>query len=325
MENNVPPAKRSKLRSIAKAVLLMLPPIRMLYRQVLAANERNRALQQELEALQERLRVISADNATLEKKLLDNADWKAIYALVVQSHRRLLGAEPAALVVETQKPVAYDSPDHLFPWGTMRDNSVNLKFNLKLARLIPLSHLDVLDLGCAGGGFVRSVLEMGCLAVGIEGSDYSKVRSRAEWKTIPSYLFTADITEPFQVKRQREDGSLEPAQFAVITAWEVMEHLPAERLGAVFANIRRHLKPGGLVILSISPNPDVVEGVALHQTVQPEKWWLAEFERAGFVYYPELRAYFEPDWVRGEPNAPGSFHLVLTLQGQRCPYTIPQN
>ena len=110
----------------------------------------------------------------------------AILSLVGRSHRRLLGLDELAVEVLTQKPVALDSPDHLMPWGTRQDNSTNLQFNLKLARWLPLETLSVLDLGCSGGGFVKSVLDMGCLAVGLEGSDYSQVRARTEWATIPS-------------------------------------------------------------------------------------------------------------------------------------------
>ena len=74
-----------------------------------------------------------------------------------------------SLRVVTDTPVALDSPDHLTPWGTARDNSKNIRFNHKLLRLFNhLSRpLQVLDLGCSGGGFVRSLLDVGQFAVGI--------------------------------------------------------------------------------------------------------------------------------------------------------------
>src|SRR3990167_2627697 len=102
------------------------------------------------------------------------------------------------LKVETDYPVALDSPDHLEPWGTKQDNSVNKRFNKKLIKLFGHTP-NVLDLGCAGGGFVRSIIKQGGLAVGIEGSDYSKKIKRAEWAKIPDNLFTADITKPFKL------------------------------------------------------------------------------------------------------------------------------
>jgi hypothetical protein len=83
-----------------------------------------------------------------------------------------------SIFVKTEFPVALDSPDHLCPWGTARDSSTNSRFNEKVYRLFePLGRFPrVLDLGCSGGGFVRACLNDGCLAVGIEGSDFSKNR-----------------------------------------------------------------------------------------------------------------------------------------------------
>ena len=81
------------------------------------------------------------------------------------------------ITIETEKPVALDSHDHVKPWGTVRDNTSNREFNRKLFELIPVDRIRVLDLGCAGGGFVRSILEAGGFAVGVEGSDISRIRN----------------------------------------------------------------------------------------------------------------------------------------------------
>src|SRR5260221_5209005 len=42
----------------------------------------------------------------------------------------------APISVKTDFPVAYESPDHLVPWGTMNDNSSNKKFVLHMQTLI---------------------------------------------------------------------------------------------------------------------------------------------------------------------------------------------
>lgn len=226
----------------------------------------------------------------------------------------------AGIRILANKSVAYDSPDHIQPWGTARNNSVNLALNRKLMWWILASQLRVLDLGCAGGGFVKSILDQGGFAVGVEGSDYSKIRMRAEWTTIPEHLFTADITEPFQLLVVDEYGQEHPIQFNVITAWEVMEHINKDKLYDVFANISRHLSPHGVVIMSISPNEEIIQGVKLHQTVARSDWWISKFFEFGFVQHKEVLAYFGSDWVRGEDNAPGSFHLVMTREGEDLPF-----
>ena len=214
------------------------------------------------------------------------------------------------LKILTAKPVAADSPDHLAPWGTARDNSTNLRFNARMRAWIPAEQLRVLDLGCSGGGQVKSFLDQGCYAVGVEGSDFSRRTLRAEWATIPEFLFTADITEPFSLVS--ENSGDEPFLFSVITLWEVIEHLRREKLPALFENIDRHLAPSGVVIMSVSPNSDIVNGVELHQTIENRDWWLRAVSNLGFTHHQDICDHFAGDYVRGHDNALDSFHLILT-------------
>ena len=195
--------------------------------------------------------------------------------------------------IRTDHPLALDSVDHLVPRGTMRDSSVSPAFNRKLFAFgVP----SVLDLGCAGGGMVESILNDGGLAVGVEGSDYSRKAQRAAWGTIPDSLFTADITQPFTIYDRRGLNQW----FTVITAWEFFEHIPEERLAKVFHNIERHLsRDGGLLIVSIATIPDEEDGHSWHPTIQPQEWWLDVYKRHGYRLDATLTDYFDPDWVRG--------------------------
>lgn len=193
--------------------------------------------------------------------------------------------------IKTNFPVAVQSPDHIQPWGTMRDNSIDKRFNKKLKRW--LKELKVLDLGCSGGGFVRSILKMNDFAIGIEGSDFSLKTKRAEWRKIPDNLFTADITKPFEIL---DDGKL--VKFNVITLWEVIEHIKEEDLFKLFENIKKHLDKG-FVIGSISTKEEIINGIILHQTVKSRSWWLDWFKKNGWHYREDIVAYFNEDWVRG--------------------------
>lgn len=218
--------------------------------------------------------------------------------------------------INAVKPVAVDSPDHIVPWGTARDNSTHSGFNAKLLHWIPKAYLSVLDIGCSGGGFVRSLVNEGVFAVGVEGSDYSKLKGRAEWGTIPDRLFTADATAPFQLDfAEVDESNFQPLQLSVITAWEMIEHVREEDLQAVFSNIDKHLVRNGVVIMSISPNDDFIEGVNLHQCVHERSWWIDKLRSLGWENQDFLGDFFEPDWIRSEPNAPGSFHVCLTRVG----------
>ena len=61
-------------------------------------------------------------------------------------------------LVRTEREVAYESPDHLTPWGTKQNNSTNGRFNDKLYKLYPKQEqLKVLDMGCSGGGLVTAL------------------------------------------------------------------------------------------------------------------------------------------------------------------------
>jgi SAM-dependent methyltransferase len=226
-------------------------------------------------------------------------------------------------VVKAERSVAVDSPDHISPWGTRRDNSRSRRFNQKLYSLfnsdINPNPFWILDMGCSGGGFVKDCLDDGCLAMGLEGSDYSKRLGRAEWRTIPEYLFTADITYPFQIQGEFDDGVF-PIQFDIITSWEVIEHIAEPSLKPLAENVLKHLKPGGLWIMSITPVEHTVCGVKLHQTVKPRDWWIAKFRELGFEHREAYVRYFNTHFVRGPKYGdPESFHLILAADPAKTP------
>lgn len=214
--------------------------------------------------------------------------------------------------VRTEKRVAVDSQDHISPWGTAQDNSTNHRFNEKVFKLLGQKRIRVLDLGCSGGGFVRSMLDDGHDAIGIEGSDYSARTRRAEWRTIPERLFTADVSEPFEVM---EDGS--PLTFDLITAWELLEHLQEDKLPVLCASVIKHLRQNGLFIASICTSPDQ----DWHPTVRPRDWWLDLFNRYHLQQQQEIVDWFSGQFVRGPRFgwASASFHVALTKSGKAPP------
>jgi cyclopropane fatty-acyl-phospholipid synthase-like methyltransferase len=172
--------------------------------------------------------------------------------------------------VITQYPVAYDSPDHLYPWGTARDNTTDHGFIDEVEKYFNNIPLKVLDIGCSGGQLVVDFNARGHQAVGIEGSDYSVKTQRANW---PSYqnicLFTCDATKPYDIVD--DSGAL--VAFDLITAWEVVEHIKYEDLDAFFGNILKHMHSQSIFCASIAPIPDVQGGYTLHQSVYSAVEW----------------------------------------------------
>lgn len=227
-----------------------------------------------------------------------------------------VSGESTKVTLDAEREIAFDSPDHLMPWGTRHDNFTNARFNKRLWQLYPVTQVvKVLDLGCAGGEFVRSCINDGHFAVGLEGSDWSKKHKRAAWGLIQDSLFTCDITRPFTLHFQGERLT-----FDVVTAWEVIEHIKEDDLQMLVLNVKAHLAPGGLWILSITNQEDVLGGVRLHQTVRPKRWWRQKLESFGFDVLDSYAAYFAGQFVRGARiDNDISFHLVLTNDRSQVP------
>ncbi len=222
--------------------------------------------------------------------------------------------------IQSNDPIATDSADHQWPRGTLYDNSQNRQFNRKAYALLDQkSDFSLMDLGCAGGGFVRSLLEDGFLALGLEGSDISKRLRSGEWGNIPYHLATCDITRPFEVYTIEN----QIAQFDMITAWDVLEHIPEERIPILLANIRKHLLPHGFFVGSVDCIPDgnPLTGAVYHVTLKEKAWWIHQFNQAGFEC--ENHHLFEiEDYVRGngsslkdwDPRDGDGFHLVMKFK-----------
>lgn len=229
------------------------------------------------------------------------------------------------LILRAERDCAYDSPDHLMPWGTRKNRSTSASFNEKLWLLYPDTQIvRVLDLGCAGGDFVKSCIDDGNFAVGIEGSTFSRNHKRSAWAIIPDDLFTCDITEPFELLFQSANGE-ERTKFDVVTSWEVVEHIKEEDLPALATNVHAHLVAGGIWIMSVANWEDVQGGVRLHQTVKPRAWWRDKFISLGFEPLEKHRSHFAGQWVRGgyghyqRTDNEKSFHFVLTNDAAKAP------
>jgi 2-polyprenyl-3-methyl-5-hydroxy-6-metoxy-1,4-benzoquinol methylase len=212
------------------------------------------------------------------------------------------------ITLKTNNPIAFDSPDHLMPWGTMRDNTTNIGFIDEMHEFIKLNYdvdtFNFLDLGCSGGQLVVDFHNRGNLSVGLEGSDYSVKHQRANW---PEYhnkvLFTADVTKPYSLYNNGEK-----VEFDIITAWEVVEHIHPDDLSNFFQYISNNLKPGGIFLASISTIGDDIQGYALHQTVYSEVEWYSKFPTLLEGSNLKLHSYPFTYKVRFEST---SFHVLL--------------
>ncbi len=114
----------------------------------------------------------------------------------------------------------------------------------RMAELLPLleGHAPVLDLGCGRGELLALLRERGMEATGIEG-DAALARSA---RRRGLRVVEGDVLE---VLLRLGDGSA-----GAVTAIHLLEHLSIGRLLKVLAEVRRVLRPGGL-LLAECPNP----------------------------------------------------------------------
>jgi 2-polyprenyl-3-methyl-5-hydroxy-6-metoxy-1,4-benzoquinol methylase len=216
--------------------------------------------------------------------------------------------------IETNFPVAFESLDHLHPFGTIRDNHSNSVFINNLINLMnsqsnvfSLKKIDkkfpfnLLDIGCSGGGFVKEINSLNVNSIGVEGSDISQKMKRAEWATIPERLFTCDATKPFTIYQDEEKMN-----FDVVTAWEFFEHIEKDDLPGVMNNINSFTNKGALLICSVSNFPSPHDGVELHRTREDKEWWLDFYKQHNYERDVNIELYFNNQWVRW-----GTYNFVL--------------
>ena len=97
------------------------------------------------------------------------------------------------ITLETEHPVAIDSPDHIAPAGTVVDNRTDEDYVNAIKDYFDRP-IKVLDMGCAGGQMIVNFIEDGYTAVGLEGSTHVlHGAGSANWsKYLNNNLFNVD-------------------------------------------------------------------------------------------------------------------------------------
>ena len=198
--------------------------------------------------------------------------------------------------VITDYKIAYESLDHIEPWGTKQDNNTCSGFIDEIEKYFLNKKISFLDIGCSGGQLVVDFLKRGHKSIGIEGSDYSAVNNRANWlEYYNKSLFTCDASKPYKIVTNNN----KPIKFDCISSWEVIEHILPQDLDNFFLNIVNHMHDKSIFVGSISYCPD-----KYHFSIFSEKKWKNDILSKYFI----IKDYPFQHRVRNEPM---SFYFKL--------------
>lgn len=209
--------------------------------------------------------------------------------------------------VITKFPLAINSVDYLYPCGAKADNNTSINFILEIEDYF-IKKVSALDLGCSGGQYIIDLVKRGYKnSLGLEGSDYHLIHNQENWLNYYNRnLFTCDISKEFLIKDEENNS----AQFNVITAWEVLEHLTTEELEQLFINVKNHIKEDGIFLTSIGFKPNPILNTSLdHHVTQWEKSKWSEFLKR----YWDVNSYVFSSGVRGFGEAKEDSYLFMLL------------
>lgn len=145
--------------------------------------------------------------------------------------------------------------------------------------------VGVLDIGCACGSILAGFreAEMGPV-VGVEVNPHMVDLGRED------FGFSAEELR----LRPGHDTGLADASVALVHSAQVFEHIAEADLPGVLAEMQRVMLPGAVAFLCLDAVKDgqtaeMYQGDPTHVTLKPTAWWLALFQKHGFVF--DVEAY----------------------------------
>jgi SAM-dependent methyltransferase len=145
--------------------------------------------------------------------------------------RQVWLAERQAAVVADYDADAATYSDDEYPWDMQRE------WVARVLGLIPPGGL-VLDAPCGTGKYFPMVAAAGCRVAGVDQSEGMLTRARSR-----GIAFSLEHTWLQELSYA--------GQFDALLTIDAMEHIPPEDWPGVLANLRRALRPGGLLYLTV--------------------------------------------------------------------------
>ncbi len=176
-------------------------------------------------------------------------------------------------------------------WKGTKDHDVSQNIDALLRHLEDEPGLAILDLGCGPGRDLQALKKLGHRPVGLDASArfVAMARAYSGCEVLQQDMLTLDLPE---------------ARFDGIFANAVLFHVPSQELSRVLGDLRRSLKPGGVLFSSNPRGPDI-EGPQRDDRygcyLRLETWraFVTEvgFEELEHYYRPEGRALAQQPWL----------------------------
>jgi MPBQ/MSBQ methyltransferase len=170
----------------------------------------------------------------------------------------------------------------------------------------------LLDIGCGYGSFVLVCRNEGILAEGIDIAEYDIGFARNRWQ-IEKH---AEPAESIYHLGDGQNTGLSPEQFDVVTAWNLLEHVPDFR--QLINEAFRLLRPGGYFI-GIAPNY-----LAFRQEAHYHIQWLPLFPRK-LAHDYLLRKGLNPDFFDNDIHYVTSWGIQDALKQCGFVTLYPEN
>jgi SAM-dependent methyltransferase len=160
-------------------------------------------------------------------------------AAIRDADANVIGIDPKRIVADGYDKIA----GRYLEWSALRPSSARLSALDLADRRIPAG-ADVLELGCGAGLPMTARLAIGRRLTGV---DISAEQIRRARRNVPGAEFIeADLTTI-----DRPAASLD-----AVVAFYSLTHVPRDEHAALFARIRRWLRPGGVFIASLGVEDD---------------------------------------------------------------------
>jgi SAM-dependent methyltransferase/8-oxo-dGTP pyrophosphatase MutT (NUDIX family) len=191
-----------------------------------------------------------------------------------------LGAPVTADEAVSLVGAGYDRLATTYPAWSRSASDVNQR-HILIDRALALGATGpVLDIGCGTGELATAhLVERGLGVVGIDLSPVSIARAR---EALPGAVFlAADVTAL----------SLPLRAFGLVTAFNSVIHVPRRRHAALYRDVRRWLRPGGVFVVNVETDGESGEGTTEGWLDGVEMFWsgwtateeIALVERAGLT------------------------------------------